>query len=862
MIKVGAGETKGKSQTGTRKAKGEEKDGAMERLGKPAQQQQAKRAVKKVHASGGVEESRGESVMRTSIQQVGGSSRMHDVKQAHASVAQSQAENRAKVFVVLSPTLLLFVSVLSWLWFTETVTHGPSVDHESVECVCWSETGDCDARVQRGKKTIVTVRCTESDLKGRTGVLGDWPQRASHCMCAWAHGSRETRSGVVVLWLNFVPKVEERGRIFLRLPGEVEAKQWLINHSRFWCTHPNGCTDEFFDCEPNIIQPWLGRPEPLAPCSKTDEERLYAEAFKSPFNVSSFKALAAKVKDQVLVKRVVDGLEFGHVSRFSAPGLDAIFLDFTKPSKSSVGLFKATTLQAYRDAGGYVVGPFNRPPFPNSVNKNQPSINHSFDIPKDRWKEWQPGMSRRFIIHGSDPEFISYNALQPRQAADRPYYTPAKHHSKTARAGRNALGAMVDMRFCYLNFVSRLSEWHRQCVLDEEGQFYVFPGGMFGSVSAGDIAHSFMTVVRDILHEVFHLRNVDIYCDNFDNITPALPSGEPDYARANREWKLLIKVLSELGIPLHEHVPPTRAWGCTNELGVDIDDHLGWGGRTFPTMAVWVPERKRVRLGELAKKWASLKKFDCSTIAKMVGIFMSLECVLKCLNVFLSQLVNWQTACEKRVRESASRLSRKSAIFPNGCVGRVLLNMVDFLRRRDWTVPLIDWEACYKAQETVVFADAAVPKEFGLAYSEGVWGKAAVSFSSKFFLASSFSSEVIDQAKRRKALSSPYLELENYVSTLISIAKSLKTRRILLVGDCKTALDWLVSCSPIDQVARALLDTLITAQLDLGFVFRVERRARSDKFVSFADMLSRNHHSHIQVLTLSGYRRVQYRSYQ
>ena len=164
---------------------------------------------------------------------------------------------------------------------------------------------------------------------------------------------------------------------------------------------------------------------------------MYAEAFKSPFNVTLFKTLAAKVKDQVLVKRVVDGLEFGHVSRFSAPGLDAIFLDFTKPSESSVGLFKATTLQAYRDAGGYVVGPFNRPPFPNSVNKNQPSIDHSFDIPKDRWKEWQPGMSRRFIIHGSDPEFISYNALQPRQAADRPYYTPAKHHLKNTHRSTN-----------------------------------------------------------------------------------------------------------------------------------------------------------------------------------------------------------------------------------------------------------------------------------------------------------------------------------------------------------------------------------------------------------------------------------------
>ena len=174
------------------------------------------------------------------------------------------------------------------------------------------------------------------------------------------------------------------------------------------------------------------------PCSQADEKRLYAEAFKSPFNVPLFKTLAAQIKDQELAERVIDGLEYGHVSRFSAPGLDTIFLDFSKPTESSVGHFKATTLQAYRDAGGCVVGPFDRPPFPNSVNQNQPSINHSFDIPKDRWKVWQPGMSRRFIIHGSEPEFVSYNALQPRQAADRPYYTPAKHHAKTARAGRNS----------------------------------------------------------------------------------------------------------------------------------------------------------------------------------------------------------------------------------------------------------------------------------------------------------------------------------------------------------------------------------------------------------------------------------------
>ena len=149
--------------------------------------------------------------------------------------------------------------------------------------------------------------------------------------------------------MNFIPVFEERWRIILRLPGEVEAKKWLFTNARFWCANPNGCSEKFFECDPNLIQSWLGRPEPLAPCSQADEKRLHAEAFKSPFNVPLFKSLAARIKDQELAERVIDGLEFGHVSRFSAPGLDAMFLDFTKPSKSSVGHFKTTTLQAYRN---------------------------------------------------------------------------------------------------------------------------------------------------------------------------------------------------------------------------------------------------------------------------------------------------------------------------------------------------------------------------------------------------------------------------------------------------------------------------------------------------------------------------------
>ena len=108
----------------------------------------------------------------------------------------------------------------------------------------------------------------------------------------------------------------------------MEAKKWLFTNARFWCANPNGCSEKFFESDPNLIQSWLGRPEPLAPCSQADEKRLYAEAFKSPFNVPLFKTLAAQIKDQELAERVIDGLEYGHCVKVFSTGVGHHFFRF------------------------------------------------------------------------------------------------------------------------------------------------------------------------------------------------------------------------------------------------------------------------------------------------------------------------------------------------------------------------------------------------------------------------------------------------------------------------------------------------------------------------------------------------------
>lgn len=354
---------------------------------------------------------------------------------------------------------------------------------------------------------------------------------------------------------------------------------------------------------------------------------------------------------------------------------------------------------------------------------------------------------------------------------------------------------------------------------------------------------------------MFRLCGVDIYCDNFDNVVPPLPSGKPDWVRAKREWKILVEILSSLGIPLHEHVPPTLVWGTEGPDGALIDHHLGWGGCTSPSLKVWVPKKRRAKLKSLVLAWASAKSFSCSEIASMVGVFMFLESTLRYLGNFVGKLISFQTKCERKVREGGVT-SRKVRIFKHPSLARVLLGVLRFLEAREWSVPLFD----FHSEEVVLAADAAAPKVHGLAYAGGVWGKAAFSPSEKVVFMSKHNSEVIDTAKRIAALSSPYLELENYVSSILSLVSLFpKIRRIRLIGDCETALDWINVCFPKETNAAELLSVLVSAQVELGFTITTEHRPRNDETIKIADALSRGDVKCLQELLENGYALAQYK---
>ena len=158
------------SKVGVRERNEERRQRSTERQGEVKRSKVGK-SRERLSVSESVRES-GVRCTHTDTQQVGDRSAMQSGEQVQVTAALPQAENHTKVFVELSHTLVLFVCVLSWLWFSEVVACESSADCVSARCVLWSGMSDCDKLVRTGTKMIVAVHCTESDLKGRTGRVG------------------------------------------------------------------------------------------------------------------------------------------------------------------------------------------------------------------------------------------------------------------------------------------------------------------------------------------------------------------------------------------------------------------------------------------------------------------------------------------------------------------------------------------------------------------------------------------------------------------------------------------------------------------------------------------------------------------
>ena len=728
-------------------------------------------------------------------------------------------------------------------------------------CPCDLESGyqPTRLRIHKGLPTIVAGVFPVCDREqSRTAPwLFDY---ASHVFVLPHHNSG---SAFMVVWVNFVPTPSKPIRGIL--PSRGDCERWLNSHAEtVGFQHVRGLS--VTEAAALVSAGSIERTAPvrLPPCSAEDEAILYEQnKFEFSFNVDLLRKYVSRVKDRENAQRVIDHLDSGHLSGHVAPALDQEFLDWSQETMDPDDLaFEEETIRKYAKFG-YCAGPFAlRPPFPNLQNKNQATCQKSFTIPKDSTEAPSPTMKRRFIVHGSWPTYASYNFLIPRSDTGRKYHTCGKFLSKVARYGKNTIVMMMDMVDCFMNFLLHVEEWHRQCVRVGKN-FWVFKVGMFGSSCAGDFAENFTAFLTDIFREVFGLVDVCVYVDNFDNVVPPLPNGEPDWDTAWRQWRAMLTIAKIFRIRMHDFVEPTLCWGMEGANGVAIDSHLGWGGQSAPIPKAWLSEKRRVKFLRLTDGWLSQEKFTCTEVRQMVGVAQSLEVVLKCLSGYLSTLYAWQTRVERQVRSGVVKC-RRAKVFSNPSVARILHNMVRLLEEREWSVPLIDWEATGSAEVCYVFADAATPKEFGLAYREPVWGKSAYcTFGDmRFYLAQMHDTVSLGLAKRETQLSQNFFELENYIMSVIEFVKRTGARRVHLVGDSQVAIGWIESCAPADAPANTLVRVLINAQLDLGFVLTTESVARSDTRIQRVDRMSKGDSVTMQVMDADGYVRIPWKRFQ
>ena len=374
---------------------------------------------------------------------------------------------------------------------------------------------------------------------------------------------------------------------------------------------------------------------PLLPAEQ--ETKLFSAPTPPRLNLKYFDVIAKDVMNKQLVSRVRNGI----VNGFSANSTrnSTIGFDFSQieKSKEELDLKRKTVLKFQIQQ--CAIGPFTQPPFPNSRYPNtQPVIQNSFTIPKDPW-QLDPTGEYRMIINASYPRFEGTNGLTPRADSGYLYHHAARFFNNLASAGKNSLISLLDIKNCFPSILFKEEDW-AQHIIKVGKEYWVFPGGMLGSVQANDAANCIVHIVVLALRR----QNIDInvYVDNFEIITPPNADGSPNFDKAIRQYTIMKDMTSKLGLNMHHPVPPSLVLGTDS-----IESHLGWGCNTVDMIA-FVPHKKRPKILQLMRTWKTKISFSLKDMQRIVGFLNFLAGALGFLRPPLGILMGVMYAYKKK----------------------------------------------------------------------------------------------------------------------------------------------------------------------------------------------------------------------
>lgn len=520
----------------------------------------------------------------------------------------------------------------------------------------------------------------------------------------------------------------------------------------------------------------------------------------SQFDADFLSAMSEGATDSALRHAVIRQLKGGFVSGYRGGAYYQRDYSASLPPKEAEKVFAKMMKEVSK---GYCLGPFSRCPFPNQWSRAQAFICQQFLIPKHKLV---PNGEFRLIGNRSFPLLRSFNDLVARQDATKfipnyEYFTFRKFLDQIARLGQNTLVSLFDVRDAYKNCRMRADQLWQQ-VYKVNDKYFVDLGGMFGSRNAGDAWNIVMELIIASIRHHGQLKELNYFVDNGENCTP--PSkGQPDNARATREYGYILWFLEKAKVPYHEaQAPATKV------------KFLGWIVDTV-AMTVAAPPERMAQLKAIAKlRGRDITARTCQSVAGVMEFLASVLTFLKApagwMQKRATEIVNGNEECNDDFRQ------RFSYYMVYVCGVLEGWNGTTPIRRLDWGTPDLE-----------IYADAS-----------GTHGFGAIATGAKVFTMGKWTGEEMAQAFILKASSSTYLEVMAICIAIATFAGA--NSRISVTSDSQSAIYILQKkyCKGSDDIQSKILAT-DRWLLERGIEVCYKHIPREDANIRTVDSLSK-----------------------
>ena len=331
-------------------------------------------------------------------------------------------------------------------------------------------------------------------------------------------------------------------------------------------------------------------------------------------DIDLFEKLLKHHPDQPLVHYIIHGLRHGFDIGFKGPFSETHPKNLKSAYENKELIQEAITKEISR---GHTAGPFPTPPFP---------LIHCSPIGSAPKKDG----SVRLIMDLSQPHGSSINDNISKEDFPCEYSHFDDATDLVMRAGKGSLLCKLDIKHAYRLLPVKPDQWHHLCYW-YDGYYYVDLVLPFGLRSSGAIFTQFASLVRWIIQNHYHIRDIVNYSDDF------LAVLSKELGIAHSQLRTIIRAFQDMQIPLAED----KIEGPSTSLiylGIIINSHL---------MTIEIPLEKLLEATANLHNWINRRTCTKRQLKSLIGKLGHISKIVRPGRMFSRRLIDLSTTVER-----------------------------------------------------------------------------------------------------------------------------------------------------------------------------------------------------------------------